>query len=150
MMIYIGSLKYRPIHRSHCCALGRACVQKGYNVKYLFSKEYEWLLSENDKKKTIFVGNSIDNVSMFKDVLDFRNKRIIREAFSENPPTHVYLQNYHPLNHFIVNLTKKYGAKSIYCVHEPFTKNKRAHGNSQLFYLSIFEYLQGKGGYSCV
>ena len=29
MTICVGSLKYSPVFKSHCCAFGRACEEKG-------------------------------------------------------------------------------------------------------------------------
>jgi len=37
MTIYVGSLKYTPVFKSHCCAFGRAYEERRYTVRFLFS-----------------------------------------------------------------------------------------------------------------
>jgi glycosyltransferase involved in cell wall biosynthesis len=142
--IYVGSLQYSPIYKSHCCAFGAACEARGYYVKYLFSHEYNWMLSGEIKKKTVFVGHSTDISSMIKDALNLKNMQLIRKIFSEDQPTHFYMHNYHLLNHYIAKLAKKYNCKFIYHVHEPYTMCKKAHGGLQQYWLYLFEFLQGR------
>jgi glycosyltransferase involved in cell wall biosynthesis len=142
--IYVGSLQYSPIYKSHCCAFGAACEARGYYVKYLFSHEYYWMLSAEVKEKTVFIGHSTDIPSMVKDALNPKNMQLIRKIFLEERPTHFYMHNYHLLNHYIARLAKKYNCKFIYHVHEPFTVNKKAHGGLQQCWLHLFEFLQGR------
>jgi glycosyltransferase involved in cell wall biosynthesis len=144
MTIYVGSLKYSPVFKSHCCAFGRTCEERGYHVKYLFSHEYNWMLSGEVKKKTVFIGHSTDTSSMVKDALNPKNVQLIRKIFLEDRPTHFYMHNYHLLNHYIAKLAKKYNCKFIYHVHEPYTINKKAHGGLQQYWLHLFEFFQGK------
>jgi glycosyltransferase involved in cell wall biosynthesis len=140
----VGSLKYSPVFKSHCCAFGRACEEKGYSVRYLFSNEYQWMLPSEVKEKTTFVGHSTSISSMIEDSLSFKNKKTIGRMFSEDQPTHIYMHNYHFLNHYIAKLSKKYDCNFIYHVHEPFVQNKKAHGGFHRYWLYIFEYFQGK------
>ncbi|MEM2294113.1 MAG: glycosyltransferase [Nitrososphaerota archaeon] len=144
MVIYVGSLQYRPVYKLHCCAFGKACEEKGYSVKYLFSHEYGWMLSSEIKEKTVFIGRSTGIPSMVRDTITLKNIQLIRKIFSEDRPTHIYIHNYHLLNHYIARLSKKYGCRFIYHVHEPYTKNKKAHGGCQKYWLHLFELLQGK------
>ena len=144
MTIYVGSLKYSPVFKSHCCAFGKACEKRGYSVRYIFSYEYEWMLPKEIKKKTIFVGHSVDIPSMLKDVFSPKNREKIRKIFLENQPTHIYMHNYHFLNHYIAKLSKKYGCRFIYHVHEPYVQDKKSHGGFQQYWLHLFEYFQGK------
>lgn len=144
MTIYVGSLKYSPVFKSHCCALGKACEEEGYSVRYLFSHEYEWMLGEEIKKKTIFIGHSTKITSMIKDAISFRNRKKIKMIFLKDKPTHIYMHNYHFLNHYIAKLSKRYNCKFIYHVHEPYVQNKKAHGGFHQYWLYLFEYLQGK------
>ena len=58
MSVYVGSLKYSPIFKSHCCAFGKKCEERGFDVKYIFSNNYGWMLPKNIKKKTTFIDNS--------------------------------------------------------------------------------------------
>jgi len=144
MTIYVGSLKYNPVSKSHCCAFGRACEDKGYSVRYLFSREHDWLLTREVKEKTTFVGRSVSISSMLRDAVSIKNRRMLKKMFSEDQPTHVYMHNYHFLNHYIAELSKKHGCKFIYHVHEPYVQNKKAHGGLDQYWLHLFEYYQAK------
>lgn len=143
MAIYVGSLKYSPVYKSHCRAFGKECEKHGYSVRYLFSHGYEWMLSERIMEKTTFVGNSVDIISMIRDSLDFGNREKLKKGFLENRPTHVYMHNYHPLNHFVAKLCGKYDSCFIQHVHEPYVENKKAHGGLHRYWLYLFEYVQG-------
>jgi len=144
MTVYVGSLTYRPVFKSLCCAFGKECERQGYPVKYLFSKYYEWRLSEEIRKKTTFIGNTTDIVSMMIDTLNFKCREKIRKIFTEDTPTHIYMHNYHRLNHLIAGLSKKYGSYFIQQVHEPYTENKRAHGRIDQYLIYLAEHFQGK------
>jgi glycosyltransferase involved in cell wall biosynthesis len=139
----VGSLKYSPVYKSHCCAFGKACEEEGYDVKYLFGYGYEWMLPAEVKEKTVFVGNSVDLRSMVTDSLSGKNKKKIEEIFKDKPQA-IYLHNYHFLNNYIAKLSKKRGCRFIYHVHEPHVANKKAHGGLHQYWLHLFEYWQGK------
>ena len=144
MTIYVGSLKYSPVFKSHCCAFGKACEKKGYPVKYLFSREYKWMLPEEIKAKTTFIGHSISISSMLKDALSFKNRERIRKIFSQGQPSHVYMHNYHFLNHYIAKLSKRHDCIFIYHTHEPYVQDKKPHGGFHQYWLYLFEYFQEK------
>jgi glycosyltransferase involved in cell wall biosynthesis len=144
MLILVGSLKYSPVYKSHCCAFGKACEEEGYSVRYLFSREYEWMLPKQVKEKAVFIGCSTSILSMLKDTLDLKNIRRIREIFLRDEPTHVYLHNYHLLNHFIAKMCKRHGCRFIYHAHEPYVENKSAHGGLQHYWLYLNEYMEAR------
>lgn len=144
MTVYVGSLKYSPVYKSHCCAFGKECEKQGYSVGYLLSREYEWMLSKEMKEKTMFIGNSVDIVSMMKDTLNFKHIEKIRRIFSEDNPSHVYMHNYHLLNHSIASMCRRYGSTFIQHVHEPYVENKKAHGGLHRYWLYAFEHFQGR------
>jgi len=144
MTVYVGSLKYAPVYKSHCCAFGKECERHGYPVRYLFSRAYEWILPSEIKRKTTFIGDSISISSMLKDTFNLENREKIRKIFSEDKPTHIYLHNYHFLNHYIAKFVKRHDCTFIYHVHEPYVENKKAHGGLHQYWLYLFEYLQGK------
>jgi glycosyltransferase involved in cell wall biosynthesis len=144
MTIYVGSLEFSPIFKSHCCAFGRACEEKGYSVKYLFSREYEWMLPPDILEKTVFIGHSVGIYSMLKDWLSPKNRAKINKTFLKEPPTAIYLHNFHFLNNFIAKLSKKNGSRFIYHVHEPFVVAKKTHGGFHQYWLHLFEYFQGR------
>lgn len=142
MTVYTGSLKYSPVYKSHVCAFGKACEERGYSLRYLFSNEYKWLLPREIKDKTTFIGNSTSISSMLKDVLNLDNRKKIKKLLSEKPPSHVYLHNYHFFNHYIAELSKKLGGKFIYHVHEPYVEDKGVHEGFQQYWLYLFEFFQ--------
>jgi len=144
MTVYVGSLKYAPVYKSLCCAFGKACEKRGYSVRYLFSREYEWMLPEEIKQKTTFIGHSVSISSMLKDTFSLKNREVVRKIFAEDKPTHVYMHNYHFLNHYIAKLANRHDCVFIYHVHEPYVRDKKAHGGFQQYWLYLFEYFQGK------
>ena len=144
MTIYVGSLKYSPVFKSHCCAFGKACEEEGYEVKYLFSYEYEWMLHNEIKEKTIFIGHSVNITSMIFDTFSFKNKEKLKKEILKNKPSHIYMFNYHLLNHYIAKLSKECNSIFIYHVHEPYVQDKKAHGGLQQYWLHLFEYMQEK------
>ncbi len=144
MTIYVGSLQYSPVYKSHCCAFGKACEEAGYSVKYLFSREYEWMLPPSVQEKTIFIGRSNSIFSMLKDTINLKNKLFINKVFSRDEPTHVYLHNYHLMNHFISRICKKNECTFIYHAHEPYVEDKHAHGGFQQYWLHLNEYMNSK------
>ena len=143
MTIYVGSLKFSPVFKSHCCAFGKACERKGYSVKYLFSHEYEWMLPAEIKEKTVFIGHSTSIFSMLQDSLSPKYKKRINEIFSKDRPTAIYMHNYHFLNNYIAKLSRKNKCCFIYHVHEPYVVGKKAHGGFHQYWLHLFEHCQG-------
>ncbi|MBT9139283.1 MAG: hypothetical protein DDT31_01866 [Syntrophomonadaceae bacterium] len=145
MKIYVGSLQYSPIYKSHCCALGKQLERNGYPVKYLFSHKYEWMLSDEIRGKAIFIGNSADIISTIADGLNFKLREKLKAIFSIDKPDYVYMYNFHPfLNHYIAKLSKRYDFTFIQHVHEPYVENKKVYKGSHQYWLYLFEYLQGK------
>jgi glycosyltransferase involved in cell wall biosynthesis len=141
-LIYVGSLQYSPVYKSLCCAFGKACEEAGYSVKYLFSYEYEWLLDNNIREKTVFVGHSRSMSTMLQDALSLKNKAKLREIFLKDKPSHFYMHNYHMLNHYIAKLSTRNNCRFIFHSHEPFVKNKKAHGGFHRYWLYISEYME--------
>lgn len=145
MKIYVGSLQYSPIYKSHCCALGKQCEKYGYSVKYLFSREYEWMLPEEVKEKTIFIGKSTGIASALKDGLNFKLRQKLSEILLEDRPDYIYMYNYHPfLNYYIAKLSKKCGSTFIQHVQEPYVENKKVYKGIKQYWLYVFEYFQKK------
>jgi len=141
-MIFVGSLQYSPVYKTHCCAFGKACEEEGYDVRYLFSSEYKWMLSEDVIKKSFFIGSSDNIHQMVIDTLNLKNISYINKIISEKTPTHVYIHNYHLLNHYIASAVKNNGGKFVYHVHEPYVENKAAHRGTQQYWLHINELME--------
>ncbi|CAD6490838.1 MAG: Glycosyl transferases group 1 [Candidatus Argoarchaeum ethanivorans] len=145
MKIYVGSLQYSPIYKSHCCALGKQCEKYGYSVRYLFSQEYEWMLSEEVKEKTIFIGESTGIISALKDGLNFKHIQKLSKILLEDRPDYIYMYNYHSfLNYYIARLSKKCGSTFIQHVQEPYVENKEVYKGIKQYWLYVFEYFQEK------
>lgn len=145
MKIYVGSLQYSPIYKSHCCALGKQCENYGHSVKYLFNWKYEWMLPEEVKEKTIFIGESTGIVSALKDGLNFKHIQKLSKILLEDMPDYIYMYNYHPfLNYYIAKLSKKCGSTFIQHVQEPCVENKKVYKGIKQYWLYMFEYFQEK------
>lgn len=143
-MIFVGSLKYSPIYKMHCCAFGKSCEKAGYDIRYIFSNNYRWMLPNDILKKTFFIGNSYDIKNMLFDSIYFNNYRKINDLINQYKPTHVYIHNYHFLNHYIAYVLKQNNGKLICHIHEPYVENKSLHGGIQQYWLYLNEYLEKK------
>jgi len=142
--ILIGSLQFSPIHKSHCCALGALAEKNGFEVRYLFSREYAWMLSDTVKEKTIFLGRTKDIRTAILDGINPWNYLSIRQVLEKENPRFIYLYNFHPFfNGFIASLSKKYGATYIQQIHEPHYENKKVYGGLMQYWLPLFESFQG-------
>lgn len=139
--ILIGSLQYSPIYKSHCCALGKQCIQKGHLVHYLFSHGYEWMLSPQEKELSFFVGNS---TNIKKSILDGFSPQIgsqLEQIIKEYD--YIYLYNFHPfLNYKLAKIAKSRGITLIQHIQEPYVENKKSYGFFQQSWLPVFERLQ--------
>lgn len=144
-MIYIASLQYSPIYKSLSYALGNQLESNGYEVRYLFSKHYEWMLNNKEKEKVSFIGNSKDFKSIFFEVFNPENKKKISHLLEKEQPSHIYFQNFHPfLNYKLAQILKKNKTKIIQHIHEPYVEEKKVYQGTQQYWLYIFEYLQKK------
>lgn len=143
--IWVCSLQYSPIYKSHCCALGKQAELDGYNVRYLFSHAYAWMLPQDIQEKSIFIGNSTNITSSIKDGLNYGIRLKLKRLLKNDPPDFIYFYNFHPLlNFFIASLAKKHGYTLIQHVQEPYVEDKTAYKGFKRFWLLGFEYLQGK------
>jgi len=140
-MILVGSLQYSPVYVSHCYAFGNACEKKGYIIRYIFSHEYKWMISDDVKKRTFFIGNSKNIFTMIKDCLIYKNILNINSIL-KNKYDFIYMHNYHLLNHYISKQSKHYGTKFVYHLHEPYVINKKLHGGFQQYWLYLYEFME--------
>jgi glycosyltransferase involved in cell wall biosynthesis len=143
--LWVCSLQYSPIYKSHCCALGKQAELEGYDVRYLFSHAYAWMLPADIKEKTWFFGNSTGIISSIGDGLSYKIRSKLKNLVKNDPPDFIYFYNFHPLlNYFIASLAKKYGCTFIQHMQEPYVEDKTAYKGLKRFWLSGFEYLQGR------
>lgn len=142
--IIIGSLQFSPIYKSHCCALGALAEKNGFDVRYLFSTEYAWMLPDAVKEKTLFLGRTKDITTAVLDGVNPWNYQRIRQIFEKEKPRFIYLYNFHPFfNGVIADFSKRYGATYIQHIHEPHYENKKVYGGLMQYWLSLFESFQG-------
>ena len=145
MKVYVGSLQYSPIYKSHCCALGKQLEKYGYSVKYLFSQKYEWMLPNEIKGKAIFIGDSAGIASTVIEGLNPKHRKLLRGILSGGKPDYIYMHNDQPfMNYYIARLSKRYNITFIQHIHEPYVENKKVFGGFYQYGLYLLEYLQGK------
>jgi glycosyltransferase involved in cell wall biosynthesis len=118
MKIAIGSLKFSPVFKSHCLALGRQCEKNGFNIIYIFSNDYRYLIPDHIINKCIFFDTSTKFSGLLIDCAKIKNNKKINDLFNIHEVTHVYMFNYHPLNHKIAKDARRNGAKYIQHIHE--------------------------------
>lgn len=142
-LLWVCSLQYSPIYKSHCCALGRQAENSGYRVRYLFSNAYSWMLSEDIREKTWFIGNSSDIFSSISDGCSFTVRSQLKKLIQKETPEFIYFYNFHPfLNNYVASLAKQYSCTYIQHVQEPYVEDKQVYQGTQQFWLKGFEYLQ--------
>jgi len=142
--ILIGSLQFSPIYKSHCCALGSLAEKNGFDVRYLFSGEYEWMLPDSLKKKTVFIGRTRDIATAVLDGINPLNYFQIRRFIEKEQVRFIYMYNFHPFfNRFVASVAKKYGITYIQHIHEPHYENRAVYGGLMQYWLSLFESFQG-------
>lgn len=143
MKIYIGSLQYSPIYKSHCCALGRQLEKQGHFIKYLFSENYYWMLPTDIARKTLYIGKSKDVLTSLKDGLSLSNRNRLKNIIMNGKPDYVYMHNIHPVfNYYISNIANNNGINFIQHIHEPYVKNKKVYKGIQQYWLCLFENIQ--------
>ncbi|EKQ54522.1 MAG: glycosyltransferase [Methanobacterium sp. Maddingley MBC34] len=144
-MIYIVSLQYSPIFKSHCYAMGNQLKKEGYEIKYLLSSQFQWMLQDEKAEEILFVGKSKDLTSILKDSINIYNLRTLKKLIEKDQPKSVYFHNIHPLfNYYIAKKIKSYGGRVIQHVHEPYVEDKGAYGLFQRIWLCVFEHVQEK------
>ena len=142
-LLWVCSLQYSPIYKSHCCALGRQAEKNGYRIRYLFSNAYSWMLSDDIREKTVFIGNSVGILSSVSDGFGISIRSKLKDLIKKEKPDYVYFYNFHPfLNYYIASLVKKYNCTFIQHVQEPYVEEKQVYRGTQQFWLNWFEYLQ--------
>jgi glycosyltransferase involved in cell wall biosynthesis len=141
--IWVCSLQYSPIYKSHCCAMGRQAELEGYDVSYLFSHAYIWMLPADIRETTTLIGNSTNIVSTISDGFSSKIRSKLKSLLKDNQPDFIYFYNFHPfLNFFIASLTKKHRCVFIQHVQEPYVEDKHLYSGLQQYWLWVFEYLQ--------
>jgi len=144
-LIYIVSLQYSPVFKSLCYALGNQLKKEGYDIKYLFSSHYEWMLSNEITEEIVYIGSSKDLKSIFLDSINYENRKKVKEVLLKDKPNQVYFHNIHPFfNNYIMKIVKKYGGNVIQHFHEPYVEDKSVYGGIHRYWLYLFEYIQQK------
>ncbi|MCS7109620.1 MAG: glycosyltransferase [Candidatus Micrarchaeota archaeon] len=102
------------------------------------------MLTKEIQNDTVFVGSTADVRSMIIDTLNPRNKYVLMNLIQTERPDIIYLCNYHYLNHYIAKLSKKYKSMLIYHVHEPYVVERKSVDITQIYWLPIIEFFQGR------
>lgn len=141
MNILIGSLTFSPVFTSHCLALGNQCEIAGHKVFYLFDNKYRWMLPDSIGEKCLFFENTFSGTSLsypllLWEFLKTKNRMIIKEYIKRSKITHVYMFNYHSLNHEIASYAKKHNIIYIQHIHEVTTDPS----NKFLYYGYLLKY----------
>jgi glycosyltransferase involved in cell wall biosynthesis len=118
MKIAVGSLKFNPVFKSLCLALGKQCEKNGFEVTYLFSEQYRWMLPKEIVDKTVFISTSARLSLLFQDYFKKDNHHNIRNLMKNHNLSAIYMFNYHPLNHKIADLCQNSNIKYIQHIHE--------------------------------
>ena len=145
MKIITGSLQYSPVYKSHSFAFGNQCEKLGLDVKYIFNKNYKWMIAKEQEKKCYFIDNSSNFLSLALDPINIEIRIKLRDLLSKYQPDIVYLHNINPfLNLYVANIVRKYGGRFIQHVHEPYVEDKSVYGGLHQYWLIFYEYLQNK------
>lgn len=138
--IIVGSLQFSPTYKSLCCAFGKQCEKKGFDVIYLFSREYEWMLPQSIKDRSIFIGKSNTIKSALIDGVNIKYLYTIYKKFNSYNPDLIYLHNDHPIfNYYISKIARKKGYTFAQHVHEPYVINKKIYGGFTQYWLHLYE-----------
>ncbi len=143
MKVLVGSLQFSPIFKSLCCAFGKQCEEAGHEVAYLFSSRYSWMLDDDSRQRSFFVGDSGDVTSSILDGVKFSNRRSIRGLIERQKPDCVYMHNIHPfLNQLVAKTAHEIGAVFVQHFHEPYVEDKTVYHGGQRYWLRVFESIQ--------
>ena len=124
--------------------MGKQLKKKRYEIKYLFSSQFQWMLKNEQPDEILFAGKSQDLISILTDSLNIFNFRNLKKIIDKDQPEFVYFHNIHPFfNYYIAKKVKTYGGKVIQHVHEPYVVDKSAYGLFQQIWLRVFECVQG-------
>ncbi len=142
---YIVSLKYAPGLAKEFLLLGRNLERHGWDVTYLVSQEYAWLMKPAPKR-VHYLTRSGSTRQIMKDLgkNSIRYARWLTRLFSDSPPKFLCLYNPHPLNFVVARSAQRVyptGIRSVY-LHEPHKPDKSSFGTSGVLYFYLAEFLQ--------
>jgi glycosyltransferase involved in cell wall biosynthesis len=147
MNCYIVSIKYAPGLFKEFTTMGKKLEEQGFSVKYLISKEYEWMV-ENNGFDIIYISSS---KNMFGILIEtacyyFGMRRKLKNVFKESFPDFTCVYNPHPLNAALLKLAKRIksdGIRTIY-LHEPGKPKNASYGFKGNLFFRIVDFCQKK------
>lgn len=143
---YIVSLRYAPGLAKEFGLLGENLAQFQWNVEYLLSNEYEWLLKQNlGEPSKHYLMTSATMWKMLLSIMRYPSVLFhIHRLFARNPPSLLLFYNTHPLNWAIIRLAQQVkpdGIRTMF-LHEPYVPEKSSYGTLRSWIINVAEYLQ--------
>ena len=144
MKIIVCSFQYAPVHKQHCIALGeQSKIYFGCEIKYIFSKKFEWMIEKDIKPDCYFIGGSENIFTLIMNYFDIRNYINIIRTIHKEKPDFIYIWSMNPIFNFITGLIcKNNHIKLIQHVHEPYFKNKKIYGSTMRIWSRLLEEFQ--------
>jgi glycosyltransferase involved in cell wall biosynthesis len=138
---YIVSLKFSPGLKKEFLLIGENLKAKGINIKYILSKEYEFL--DNNLDSMVFLTKSTNLKEMLVDTFKFFSSKKINELFSEDNVKFILFYNNHILNRPLAKFLKiKFkNVITILYFHDPYKPDKSSYGLSKGLYISLAEFI---------
>jgi glycosyltransferase involved in cell wall biosynthesis len=145
MNCYIASIKYAPGLFKEFTTMGKKLEEQGFSVKYLISKEYQWMV-ENDGFGVIYISSSKNMLGILLETVCyyFGMRRKLKNIFNGSLPDFICFYNPHPLNAALLKLSKKIksdGIRAIY-LHEPGKPRSASYGFIGNLFFRIVDFCQ--------
>lgn len=130
--IAIVSLKYSPVHNSHCRAIGEPLRAQGHNVRYLLPKCSYWTVTLEQQERVTFMGKSRSAMDVLWDGLalaTWRRERLVAFLKQVNPSLLLF-ESSHPANALVISIARSISREIRFwmMIHEPYVREKRRHG----------------------
>lgn len=141
--ILIVSLKYSPVHNTHCRALGEPLRALGYNIRYLLAHSYKWMVPETQLRYTSFIGTSRSAREVIWDTLALVSwrRQLLYALLSEIRPSLILFESSHPANIIVVSAARSVQpeTKCWMLLHEPYVREKLRHEYVQSMLITAHE-----------
>jgi glycosyltransferase involved in cell wall biosynthesis len=142
------SLKYAPVMFSHLVSFCQPMQEAGHSVNYLFSADYRWIADDFGHPLNVtYLGHSRDIKTMLYDTVAFHTSGLgkVHLALEAMNSDILFFGNMHPANAQLAAMARKKGCREIWWwLHEPYVREKKLHGRSRSYYITLLEFLQGR------
>lgn len=141
---YIASLKCAPGNWQHINSFARCLLSRGYQVRLLLSKGYEWM-NEDYAAVTDYLTRGSGALSLGWDVIAFILYKwlLFVYLFWKYKPSAILLVMWHPMNFALALIAKlvQPDVKVLSWVAEPYKDDKRLYGRKAIA-ISGIEFVQ--------